>query len=64
MACEFHFDYDKCCRDKRGILNYFLDIFIIISSIAIFEMPIVQICKERINIHWKNLYSLLFFTSS
>lgn len=41
MVCEFYFDYDKCCRDKRGILNYFLDIFIIILFIVIFEMFIV-----------------------
>lgn len=49
MMSEFHFDCDRCFRDKRGILNYFFAIFIIISSITVFEMPIVQVSKEATN---------------
>lgn len=48
MMSEFHFDCDRR-GDKRGFLNYFFDIFIIILFITVVERPIVQICKERAN---------------
>lgn len=37
--------------ETKEIIDQSLEIFIIISSITIFEMRVVQIHKERINIY-------------